>query len=678
MLTQSEMPVNEKNNSAQVGRLAGSVLSPSFISIVIAAITFMTFAQVLRNDFVLWDDDWVIYENPTLGGLSLENLRLIFANVTVSSSWYTPLAGLRWCITYQFFGLDPYGYHLGNLLFHAGSAVLIFFLLRRLLILGFLGTDKAGGRQRQITVSAALGVLVWSLHPLRVAPVAGAAAGAYSQAVFFLVLSLVCYLRANDAAVAAAVRRLCLAAAVVLFAASLLSQPIGMCAVVIFIVVDVYPLRRLGGNRGWWKSNAARRVLLEKLLFVAVSLVVALITVCMHLGGMGGHGPVTLSKFGLIDRIMQAMYVWAYYAWRPWYPVNLAPTYATLWSFVPLSLPFVVSGLAVVGTTVALLLLRRRWPLGLALAICHLVLLLPNLGLLEHPHYHVDRYSIIVSICWSVLLSAWLASPKTGKLLRSGRFMVSVAALVALGMLSIRQTRVWNNSIIFFEHTIRTVGDQPYTADMYWRLGDALKKQGRTSDAFKQFERAVEIDPNHPTAHCLFATALAQRGRIDDAMMHYRRAIQLDPNNASAHGSMALLLLWRGEAKEAISHWREVLRLRDDWPQVRNDLARILATHKDGRLRNGPEAVRLAERACQMTNYKAVGFLDTLAAAYAETGQFDRAVKTAESAVQLAWDAGKAKLVEDICSRLELYKAKRPYHQSFGPGNIGDLKPTTE
>ena len=93
----------------------------------------------------------------------------------------------------------------------------------------------------------------------------------------------------------------------------------------------------------------------------------------------------------------------------------------------------------------------------------------------------------------------------------------------------------------------------------------------------------------------------------------------------------------------------------------------ILATYEDGQLRDGAKAVRLAERACKLVNYEVPETLDTLAAAYAEAGQFDKAVETSEKAMQLALASGEKKLAKDIQSRLELYKAKRPYRESFSP-----------
>lgn len=231
-----------------------------------------------------------------------------------------------------------------------------------------------------------------------------------------MLISLLCYLGAVEAKTTGK-RRWLLAVSVVLFGASLLSQPLVIGFLCILFVLDVYPLGRLGGDHGWWTKDA-RRVLLEKIPFLCVAAAVVLINIIVHVRSpIGGHAPVSLAEFGLLDRLMQAMYIWAYYIWRPWYPLNLSPAYTTLVSFEPLSFTFVASAIAVVGGVIVLFLLRRRWPMGLALGICHLVLLVPVLGLTDHPHYANDRYSILAALTWSILLAVWLARPgmkKTG------------------------------------------------------------------------------------------------------------------------------------------------------------------------------------------------------------------------------------------------------------------------
>src|SRR5205814_10163986 len=111
--------------------------------------------------------------------------------------------------------------------------------------------------------------------------------------------------------------------------------------------------------------------------------------------------------------------------------------------------------------------------------------------------------------------------------------------------------------------------------------------------------------------------------------------------------------------------WR---RRRPDWREAGTRLARILPTHPDATLRNGTEAVQLAERACQQTNHRNVGALDTLAAAYAEVGRFQEAVQTAESALQIAQSAGQPQLVQSIRAHADAYRLSQPVREKRARG----------
>jgi Flp pilus assembly protein TadD len=118
-----------------------------------------------------------------------------------------------------------------------------------------------------------------------------------------------------------------------------------------------------------------------------------------------------------------------------------------------------------------------------------------------------------------------------------------------------------------------------------------------------------------------------------------------------------------GRPREAVAQYREALRLNPNLTGALNNLAWALAASPDDELRNGAEAVRLAERACELTHYDEPLFVGTLAAAYAEAGRFPEAVTTAEKAEQLATDAGLNKLAEKNRQLLELYRAGKPYHE---------------
>ena len=269
---------------------------------------------------------------------------------------------------------------------------------------------------------------------------------------------------------------------------------------------------------------------------------------------------------------MQAMYVWAYYVWRPWYPVNLAPVYTTFVHFDPLSLPFVASALGVIGCTVVLVLLRPRWPLGLALGIFHLVLLLPALGLFEHPHYHVDRYSLIVSVSWSILLAAWLSNPKMRKLSRYIIISMSILVITVLGRLSFRQTLVWNNSVTLFEHMIQTLGDDNYRCDIHWRLGTVLAQQGNTTEAIEHFQQTLRIAPNHPIA--LYRTALLylHSGKHDLAIQNLYKLLQIEPDHPDVNYYMGIALSQQGELDDAIKHFNKALQIAPNRHETYNNL----------------------------------------------------------------------------------------------------------
>src|SRR5439155_19320760 len=178
----------------------------------------------------------------------------------------------------------------------------------------------------------------------------------------------------------------------------------------------------------------------------------------------------SLQDFGLLHRVMEGFYVSAYSLWSPWVPVDLSPVYTTLVRFNPLSPRFLLSlGLVLVLSSV-LVWQRRRWPAGLALWICHLAWLVPVLGLTEYPHYANDRYTLVVGLFWSFLASGLLFRLGEKRAWRIPAITVLVALTAFLGMLSARQLGIWRNSVVLFKYMIEKLGNDPYRADIYWRL----------------------------------------------------------------------------------------------------------------------------------------------------------------------------------------------------------------
>ena len=623
--------------------------------LVLFLVTFAVFSRVLQAGFVAWDAPLNIYENPHIQGLNAKNLKWMFTTVNYPPR-YVPLSWLGWAINYQLGALNPAGFHLVDLLFHATNAVLAFFLIQRLLSLA-TKTAPDGPPGRPVRYCATAGALLWALHPFRVESVAWAAGRNYVQPFLFLLISVLCYLWSQAAPPEKGGCRFYWLS-VVSFAVSLLSYPIGLTLPLVLVVLDFYPLRRFQPGLAGLCGAATCRIWVEKVPYFLLSAVVFAATLVLRAANPVLTQPFNLVEFSVSARAMQALYVWAYYAWKPWLPFHLSPVYTTLVAFDPNTWPFWLNAAFVIGTTSLCVWRRHQWPWALALWVSHLVLLVPMLGLTEHPHFTSDRYGYLAGLVWAVALAAALLKISTQAKAR----VVGVALVVALaffwGGLSWGQTRIWRNSVSLFEYMLAELVNDPYQADIHGRLGRVYAEQQKWDLAIQQYRRSLEVTPN-PIVLYLLAHALQAQGKFDEALEEYTAALRHKPD-AEVHMAAAELHMKRGRGGEAIAHYRAALQMQPRlWP-VLNNLAWVLASDPNPANRDGKEAVRLAEQACALAGPREALVVATLAAAYAEAGRFPEAVATAEKADRLAAAANQPDLVATNRQRLELYRAGKP------------------
>ena len=213
-------------------------------------------------------------------------------------------------------------------------------------------------------------------------------------------------------------------------------------------------------------------------------------------------------------------------------------------------------------------------------------------------------------------------------------------------------------------HYFRALRIRPNYAEAHNNLGVALAAQGKLDEAIAQYEEALRLKNDYEEAHNNLGVAFFKKGYSDEAIAQYLKALQIQPDHAEVHLRLALALTKKGETEKAIEHYRTALTLRPDWPEVLNNLARILATHKNPKIRDGAEAAQLAQKACELTAYRKVKFLDTLAAAYAEEAQFNKAIQIAQKAIQLAQSSNRIEAAKAIEERLQLYEAGKPFYEN--------------
>ncbi|MEA2734247.1 MAG: protein O-mannosyl-transferase, partial [Humisphaera sp.] len=216
------------------------------------------------------------------------------------------------------------------------------------------------------------------------------------------------------------------------------------------------------------------------------------------------------------------------------------------------------------------------------------------------------------------------------------------------------------------EHLVRAVRAQPRYAEAHNNLANFLAQQGKTEQAIRHHEAAIHWDPELAEAHYNYGLTLATIGKLAAAQPRLERALQLKPDYPVARYTYALVMAGLGYEVAATGQLREANYLRRDWFDALRSLAWLLATSPEPKVRDGGQAVIVAERANQLTGYENPVALDTLAAAYAEAGRFDNAIATAARAEQIARSAGQNDLADRFAKRLELYRSGKPFHRVAG------------
>ena len=539
------------------------------VPVLIALVTFIAFLPTLRNQFVDWDDFKNFLDNPYYRGLAWTQLRWMW---TTHLGHYIPLTWMTFGLDYLLWGMNPLGYHLTNLLLHSANGVVFFFVVCRILARALPGLSERG---HALAVSAGVAALVFAIHPLRVESVAWATERRDVLSGLFYLLTILMYLRAYEFG---ARGRGWYWLAVAVFVCALLSKSMVVNLPVVLLILDVYPLRRLGGAIGWW-SEPARRVYVEKIPFVLLAAAASAIAVMAQ---SSVHAALSLAQLSMPGRLAISAYGLSFYLWKMVVPVNLSPFYER-GLIDPWATPFLLSYGLVLAITAIVLALRRRVPGLLAAWLAYIVVLSPVLGIFQSgPQIAADRYTYLANLGWAILAGAAMLSCR-----HATRFLVrgsAVCVLVALGVLTWSQVQVWRDSKTLWT---RVLAIDPQSPTAYMNRGSGLAREGKLAEAIDHYRQALHFYPDYADAHNNLGVALAQQGDLAAASDHFRQALRTDHDSANAHYNWGIALAQHGKVAEAVDHYRETLRLKPDYADAHNNLGNALA--QQGKLAEASE-----------------------------------------------------------------------------------------
>ena len=606
-----------------------TALGAAFIFLLALAVYW----PAIHGGFI-WDDNSMLKDNLLVtqpNGL----FSIWFSTAPVD---YFPLTYSSLWLEWRLWGLNATGYHVTNVLLHAGSCVLLWRVLAGLKIPG-----------------AFFAALLFLVHPVNVESVAWIAERKNTLAMIFYMLSLWWFLRAEEISGKGAgekVRFYLLS--LVAFLLSLLSKTAGV--MLPFILLGLV----------WWQRGRITKTdLLRSLPFFGVALIMGLVTIWFQYHRAIGEAVINNRDFW--TRLSSAGWSVWFYLWKALWPVNLTFVYPE-WTVDSHSLLSYVPGIALLGVLILLWRFRNAWGRPWLFALAYFVLsLFPVLGFFK---MYFLRYSFVADH-WQ-----HFALPAVVTLMAAGLDRVSVLRVrqalggilvAALAILTWQQSLIYRDEETLWRDTLqknsrcwmaytnlglilknqgkrdqaiaaneRSLQIRPDQFEAYNNLGVIFYEQGKLDEAITKYRAALAAYRNFADAHVNLGTVLDLRGQSVEAMEEYRTALRLSPNNAQAHNNLGCLLLASGNLEEAMGHFQETLKATPGSVEALVNLAGALLE-----LGRAKEATPYLAKAVEIDPRHANAHL-TFGNALLATGQFSQAIVEYTDAWQIQPDLARA------------------------------------
>jgi tetratricopeptide (TPR) repeat protein len=655
-----------------------------FISAALVAATLVAYEPIRHNDFVAFDDNKYITENPDIkSGITWQSLSRIFKPHFFM--WH-PLTTFTNMLDCELFGLNPFWHHLVSVLFHLANTLLLFWILR----------EVTGATWPSAFVSA-----VFAIHPLQVESVAWAAERKTVLSGLFWLLTITVY--------AWYVKRPGIGRYILLFvvyASCIMTKPVVVTLPLVLLLLDYWPLERFGGHSPAYRGSppAGKTVPMGWLLIEKVPLLLlsAFLSVMTFIAQQQGGMVRTLERFPLDCRVANMFVSYMKYIGKLIWPSHLAVIYP--YPKTNLSDPAAITCIVLFVLITVFSIYAGRYRKYAAVGwLWYVGTLVPMIGLVQVANQSMaDRY-MYLPMLGLLVMGVWVIKDFLGKQLFGKAMLAVLGSVSLLSAVIITRTQVsyWRDTKTIFEHTLKVTKKNSIAENGY---GSALFNEGRINEAEGHFRKALSIWPTYFDArsnlgkvflkqgkydeavscftellsnkkraeeiHYNLATAFSKQAKYDEAAKHFSAVLKLNPSYfdtreklGDIYAKLGTANILDGDKKAAIQNWTKALALKPDNAAILNNVAWLLATGEDVSAEDANKATGFAEKACKVTGDKNSEFLDTLAAAYAAAGRYEEAAATAQKAIEVARGAGRESTAGEIQERLKLYQSGRRYQQ---------------
>jgi lipoprotein NlpI len=574
-----------------------------YLAGLISLITFAVYLHALQNDFVALDDDAYIFDNLHIRSFNLSFLRWAFLGF-YASNWH-PLTWMSHALDYALWGLNPLGHHLTNIILHAVNTFLVVVLAMRLREALTWTTEQIRPatflREWTMLITGGVTGILFGLHPLHVESVAWVAERKDLLCALFFLLSIMAYTNAVRRIGHGAERiRLApdaLLSALCFFILALLSKPMAVTLPVVLLILDWYPFNRIHSLK------TLRSMLVEKLPFMALSLVSSILTV---LAQGAGRAIVPITFVPVPVRLLVAARSLIVYLWKMAVPANLVPFYPYPENASLLSGKYLLAVACVVAITVTCLVLAKKQKLWLSGWGYFVITLVPVIGIVQvGGQAMADRYTYLPGLGPFLITgctAAWLFDRMnaTKKRWMPSVNIIGVAAIVLTSLLMVyltfQQIGVWRNSLVVLNYIL---DKEPHTSpQVYLYRGMALEKSGQPERALEDYNQAIALDPSYSDAYLFRGMLYQKKGQADNAIKDFSRSILLDPSSGKAYFNLGVIYAETGLYGQAIENFSNSLTRDPTFADAyaNRGIAYALSGRQDSALADFNKAIELNER----------------------------------------------------------------------------------
>ncbi|MBF0554624.1 MAG: tetratricopeptide repeat protein [Nitrospirae bacterium] len=520
-------------------------------AIFFVAAVFAVYIPLYSSGFVSFDDlNYVVLNAYIKEGLTLKNIMWSFKS-TYFANWH-PVTWLSHMADISLYGLKPMGHHLTSVLFHAGNTVILYLLL--LLMTGKYGQSAA--------VAA-----VFAAHPFAVESVAWVSERKNVLSTFFWFLTIVVYVYYTRRPTV-----IKYAAALALFALSLMSKPMAVTLPLTLLLIDYWPLGRFQP-----RQRPVLKIIIEKLPFFAFSIAGGIVTILVQ---QKEGAIVPLESLSISGRLINAVMSYWGYIEKTLHPVGFAVFYPHMDVFSESEV--VLKGLFLIGITVAVFLLRKRAPYFLMGWLWYIVTLVPVIQVIQVGGASMaDRYAYVPLIGIYIMVCFGLGGFIEGRPgVQKITGVIFAAVLIGLAVLTWRQAGVWSNSGTLFKHAA-DVTKGNYVA--YNEYGMYLEGEGRLDDAIREFSKGIEAAPDNTLLNFNMWEALNTKGLKEEADKYYLKALPNGNDNTgepSLFKSRGVELMRAKKYDKAVQYLLKALQAAPNDADIYNYLGLSLGAQK--------------------------------------------------------------------------------------------------